>query len=123
MIKNIGSFNKEQNSINWLITITKNLSINLIKKRSKEKYVDIEEQDWKYEQLQNTQENSSGELTDIFNRVLSDEEKEIVKMCLICESKRRKIAKIKTIPIGTVTWKYNQAIEKIKKEYERKEVI
>ena len=45
---------------------------------------------------------------------LDDDEKEIVILHAVWDYKHREIAEMLEIPLGTVTWKYKRAIEKLK---------
>ncbi len=49
---------------------------------------------------------------------LSEEEREIVLMHAVWGYKHKEIAEEKGLPLGTVTWKYNEAIKKLRKEQE-----
>ena len=42
-------------------------------------------------------------------------------MYAIGEFKHREIADILHLPLGTVTWKYKNALSKLKEEYQRRE--
>jgi RNA polymerase sigma-70 factor (ECF subfamily) len=48
---------------------------------------------------------------------LKPDEREIVILHVVGDLKHREIAAIVGKPLGTVTWIYNQAISKLKKEY------
>lgn len=122
LIDGINNYDQNKNSINYLITITKNLSINLLNKRKKEKSVDFTNNEYKYSDMQITQEFSTP-LMDIAKKILDEDEKEIVTLILFSSYKRKEVAKKMNIPIGTVSWKYSVALNKIKEEAKRKEVI
>ena len=47
--------------------------------------------------------------------LLTDEEKEIVLLRIVDDMKHKDIAKIVDKPLGTVTWLYQQALDKMKK--------
>ena len=60
------------------------------------------------------------------NKVLAEDEFNIVMMYAIGEYKHKEIADFLHMPLGTVTWKYANALKKLKKaieenktEYER----
>ena len=53
---------------------------------------------------------------DIASRVLKEDEYEIVMLCQVAGYKRREVAEMLGIPIGTVTWKNNEALKKLKQE-------
>lgn len=54
-------------------------------------------------------------MLDDMTACLNDEEKEIVILHAVWQYKHKEIAEMKRLPLGTVTWKYNKAIEKLKK--------
>ena len=49
---------------------------------------------------------------------LNEDEREIVIMHVIGDMKYREIAEVIGTPIGTISWKYNEAIKKLKNKYE-----
>jgi len=49
---------------------------------------------------------------------LKEDEREIVIMHVLGDMKYREIAEVLGIPIGTISWKYNDAIKKLKSKYE-----
>lgn len=56
---------------------------------------------------------------DELTATLTEEEREIVIMHAVWGYKHKEIAKEKGLPLGTVTWKYNEAIKKLRKEIEK----
>lgn len=51
-------------------------------------------------------------------KCLDETEREIVLLHAVWGYKHREIAQMKGMPLGTVTWKYNAALEKLRKEWE-----
>ena len=123
---NIQSYTLGTNARNWLLTIAKNTALSELKKRSRE---------ISYDFAQETRADGVYYLGDIdsptieiANRVLAEDEFNIVMMYAIGEYKHREIANILHMPLGTVTWKYSvalkkmkQALEESKTEYERQQ--
>ena len=60
-----------------------------------------------------------GELTDLAKRLLSDDEFSILMLVTACGYKRKEIAKMIDMPIPTVTWKYQNALLKLRNALEK----
>jgi len=60
-----------------------------------------------------------GELTDLAKRLLSDYEFSILMLVTACGYKRKEIAKMIDMPIPTVTWKYQNALSKMRTALEK----
>lgn len=121
---NIKGYKVGTNPRNWLLTIAKNAALSKLKKRNREMSYDF-----------STDNHPDGVyyLGDIdsptialANKVLAEDEFNIVMMYAVGEYKHREIAEILHLPLGTVTWKYANALKKLKKaleenktEYER----
>ena len=100
-----------QGEASWLYTVTKNESINYLKKVRNDTNIDniyyIAEE---------------GGIDDIiskdsYNRIMSkldEREKEIVSLKIIAGLSFRQIAKLINMPIGTVQWKYYKSLNTIK---------
>lgn len=113
MLERIDQYQSKTNFYNWLLMIAKNLAIDTY--RSEKKLVHYDEVD--YDQTLSAQDDTPDQ-RDEFNRLLSvltDEEKEIVLLRIVDEMKHKDIAKIVEKPVGTVTWMYQQALDKMKK--------
>ena len=100
------------NEASWLYTLTKNESINLIRKqKNKVNLDDIADIPYDDKELENIIER------DAYNKIikkLSPQEKEIVNLHILCDMKFKDIAKLLNIPIGTVQWKYYTALHSLK---------
>ena len=121
---NIQSYRLGTSARNWLLTIAKNAALSELKKRNREVSYDF------------SQEPSAngvyflGDIEsptiEIANKVLAEDEFNILMLYAIGDYKHREIADILHLPLGTVTWKYPMALKKVKKaleesktEYER----
>lgn len=113
--KNINYYQDGTNFTAWLTTISKNLSLNYLKKYEREADTDFNIDSYKY----GVEEKTENGILDTAVRVLSEEEYQIVTMCHISGYKRREVAELLKIPIGTVTWKNNEALKKLKIAYEK----
>jgi RNA polymerase sigma-70 factor (ECF subfamily) len=113
MLERIEQYQSKTNFYNWLLMIAKNLAIDTY--RREKKLVHYDEVD--YDQTLSAQDDTPDQ-KDEFNRLLSvltDEEKEVVLLRIVDEMKHKDIAKIVEKPVGTVTWMYQQALDKMKK--------
>lgn len=72
---------------------------------------DFQEDSYKY----GTQETHLPYVFDVAAKVLSEEEYNILMLCHVAGYKRREVAQMLQMPIGTVTWKNNEALKKLKK--------
>lgn len=94
----------------YLFRTARNLAVDGIKKQPQ--YADIDD----YEHLQNAPSCDSAEKLDLDNafKMLSLLERQIVTMHVNGDLKFREIAAIVNKPLGTVLWKYQQAIRKLR---------
>jgi len=97
----------------WILTIAKNKSINMLKKRARDTVVDFNENANLYGEYTINEQVEKMNLLDIIAKVLNQEEREIV---LLKNSgmKMKEIAQRLNQPRGTISWRYSQSIEKLK---------
>ena len=121
---NIQSYRLGTSARNWLLTIAKNAALSELKKRNREVSYDF---------AQEPSSNGVYFLGDvesptiaIANKVLAEDEFNILMLYSVGDYKHREIADILHLPLGTVTWKYSMALKKVKAaledsqtEYER----
>lgn len=91
----------------WLFQIVKNLCIDELRKQKLRR-----EKNEQFNAVPNAEPDLS-EL-DFLISCLNDNEKEIVILHVLWGYKHREIAKLKNLPLGTVTWQYNAAIKKLR---------
>ena len=116
VLKNIQNYTLGTNASAWIIKIAKNEAINMKKVRMREQSVD------EYENLALfgvNEPDTYGELTDLAKRLLSDDEFAILMLVTACGYKRKEIGKMLDMPTPTVTWKYQNALLKIRKALEK----
>ena len=116
VLKNIQSYALGTNASAWIIKIAKNEAINMKKVRMREQSVD------EYENLALfgvNEPDTYGELTDLAKRLLADDEFSILMLVTACGYKRKEIGKMFDMPTPTVTWKYQNALLKIRKALEK----
>lgn len=114
-IRSLDSYSPGTNFLAWLTRIGKNLALNHIKRAKREVFTDFETDAHKY----GAQETELPCLFDIAAKVLAPDEYEILMLCHVAGYKRREVAQMKGLPIGTVTWKNNEALKKLKKELQK----
>lgn len=100
------------NEASWLYSITKNETINYMKKLKKEVSIeDIDYVQYDDKDLENIIDKDSYEK--IMDK-LDKAEKEIVSLKIIGNMKFRDIAQLLDMPMGTVQWKYYTALHSLK---------
>ena len=111
VLKNAGQFRAGTHAAAWITRIARNQSLNLKKKYSFEDSVD-ESQNLKIFGESNTDD--YGLLTDLARRELPEDEFTILLLVAVEGYKRRELAEMLDMPVSTVTWKYNNAVDKMK---------
>lgn len=117
----INSYTPGTNFRNWILTIAKNLALYELKKAKCETLSDDNAYlehvgGYTYDESLDT---STIELA---SQILSDEDFKVVMLFAVGEYKHREIAEMLNLPLGTVTWKYNNAIKKLKEAIKKSEV-
>ncbi len=106
---------------NWILTIAKNLALLELKRLKRDILVDNEsiiETVGGY----SFDKSLSTPTIELASKILKEDDFRIVLLYAVGEYKHREIAKIMNLPLGTVTWKYNNAIKKLKKALKSKGV-
>ena len=111
----IAQYRAGTNFTAWLRSIGKSLALNHLKRAGREIPTDFEEDAYKY----GTSESELPFIFDLAARILSEEEYEIIMLCHVAGYKRREVAEMLGMPIGTVTWKNNEALKKPKARLEK----
>ena len=93
----------------WIFQIAKNAALDELQKRKQRKEGEL---------LREEGVETPVVFLDELTARLSEEEREIVIMHAVWGYKHKEIAEEKGLPLGTVTWKYNEAIKKLRKEQE-----
>jgi len=96
----------------WIARIARNLALNEYRRKQKETLMDTNTLELIPEK------NNDTPLIDLAAKILSEEEYMIVMMCVVERYRRREVAKILNLSTSGVTWKLNQALNKLKKEVE-----
>lgn len=111
VLKNIQGYTLGTNASAWIIKIAKNEAINIKKVRMREQSVDAYENASLFGV---SEPNTYGELIDLAKRLLADDEFSILMLVTACGYKRKEIGQILDMPTPTVTWKYNNALSKLR---------
>lgn len=93
----------------WIFQIAKNAALDELRKRKQRREGEL---------LREEGVETPVVFLDELTARLSEEEREIVIMHAVWGYKHKEIAEEKGLPLGTVTWKYNEAIKKLRKEQE-----
>lgn len=111
--RNAQSYIPGTNVIAWIFQIAKNLTLDYIKSNKKVSLSPIDNHIIPVES--NTDRlNDKIFYNKLITETLSKEEIQIVSLHMVSGFKNREIAKLLNMPIGTVLWKYNQAMKKLK---------
>lgn len=110
MLKKIKLYRKK-NFHAWIGTLARNITYNYIKKKQAIIIDESETNNSKFKT--NSTENEEILLNDM-ERILKEEEITIVILHVINQYPHRKIAEMLGIPLGTVTWKYREAMKKLR---------
>lgn len=122
-VRNVKKFRGEK-GFNWLYTIAKNVCINMIKKKAKCVYTDFNDEEsvtvlgLKAESPPLYDESG---IISVSQKLLSEKEFRILILHAVNGLKFKEIGQIVGGLESTVRWQYNNAIKKVKSEYERRE--
>ena len=111
--ENINSYSEKISARNWILTIAKNTALTEMKKRQREVSIDFS-QEFNADELATFDKNFDTPLITLASKVLTKEEFHIVLLFAVGDYKHREIAEMLNLPLGTVTWKYNNAIKKLR---------
>jgi len=107
-----GDYKSQGKPLAWILTITRNLCLQLI--RDRQKQADIPEEDW--EKFIGENDNISTEdnivLTEVL-QTLAEDERQIVVLHTVSGLKHREIAEFLKMPLSTVLSKYNRSLKKL----------
>lgn len=110
VLKNAGQYRAGTNAAAWIARIARNESLNVKKKYGFEEFVDATEQ---LKVFGTSTTDDYGLLTDLARWILPEDEFTILLLVAVDGYKRRELAEMLDMPVSTVTWKYNNAVEKM----------
>lgn len=113
----IASYKSGANAYAWLYTIAKNAALNEINRKKRELPVDIDEAAPTFGTY--TMDEDGSPVTALMNRILNENERQIVTLHVMSGFKHREIAELLEKPLGTVIWTYNNALAKLRKVIEK----
>lgn len=103
----------------WICTIAKNTALNFYKKNQREICYDIVDYSDIFVSKDTLENREEIHLIRAALKELPAEDYQIVMLCEVAGYKRREVAKILDMPIGTVTWKRNNALKILKTYLEK----
>ena len=103
----------------WLASIAHNMAIDLLRRNSHEQLLDEDEESARQE-IPDTDAPPDITVTDRITiaqamQTLDDKERQIINLKFEADLTFRDIASVMKMPMGTVTWKYRSAIEKLRR--------
>ncbi len=111
VIRHADKYKKDTNPKAWIARIAKNEAINQKKKRDREVAVDERENPLIFGSFEMDDYNS---IIEIAKELLPNDEFSILMLITAEGYKRREIAKMLSMPIATVSWKYSKALKTLK---------
>ena len=121
-VKNMEKY-RGSKGFNWLYTIAKNICLNMLRKKAR--YVPTDFNDEESVNVLGLSADSApiydeSGIVSLSEKVLSEKEFRILVLHAVNELKFKEIAGIVGSIESTVRWQYNNAIKKVKAEYERR---
>lgn len=96
----------------WMFQIAKNLCLDFLKKQNNRKVENIDD----VVVEKHFEPENKLLVHDMLNKYLKETDRQIVLLHILFGYKNREIAQILGIPLGTVLWRYNNAIKTLKKK-------
>lgn len=115
MLEKIQSYKPRYGFKSWLVTIARNMAINEYNRRKRELSFDPSVDEYIFGTVESSSEKEL--IVKEMLEVLDETEREVVILHVIGDLKHREIADILKKPLGTITWIYNKAINKIKSDF------
>ncbi len=113
--RNVAGYRMGNNATAYLVTICRNVCLNMIKRRKRELFVDYNENESLYGEYKMEDHHDVDDNIKLILQCLDDSEREILLMKVYGGFKHREIAAMIGKPLGTVLWLYNRAVNKLKK--------
>lgn len=110
----LGQYRQGTDIAAWLNAIARSIALTKLRNAGREVASDFSAD----ERAFGTHETELPFIFDLAAKVLSEDEYEIVMLCNVAGYRRREVAEMTGMPIGTVTWKNNEALKKLKKHLE-----
>ena len=111
-LNNKENLKKEKNILGYLFVISRNISLDMIKKRNRETSISEYDLNSLHEEYNPSYQS---EIFEIMKKILSDVELQVVVLHVLNDMTHKEISEILKKPLGTITWTYNNAIKKLRK--------
>lgn len=108
MLKRIHTYKKQYKFMNWLLTIAKNTALDMYRERSKHTDIDGQENPDLFISKESSVEKRM--VSEYYLSMLSKEDQQIVLLRVVAGLKHRDIASLLDMPTGTVTYRYQKAL-------------
>ncbi len=115
----IAQYKAGTNALNWILTMAKNIALNEYNKNKRSIDYDYDAEQATPSNLYSFDESLDTPTIELASEILSDEDFKILLMYVVGGYKHREIAEMLDIPLGTVTWKYKAALDKLRVELEK----
>lgn len=110
-LESINEIDDENNAIGLLFVMSRNLTLDYLKKHKKVRLIDETKDTLKSHDEEHVDKNI---LLEKIKNILKPKEFEIFTLHVLSELTFEEISKMKKRPLGTITWAYNNAIKKLK---------
>lgn len=107
------------NGYAWILTIARNISINMYNRDVRIQTTDFNESEYLNPTFDDTKLDDMP-IFKIAKDILNQEELEILLLYVVSGFKHREIAEMLDKPLGTVLWSYNNSIKKLKRAINQK---
>ncbi len=104
---------KDGNVMSYILEIAKSLSLNYLKKNKR--FVKFDEELEIEDKKEVKKDLSESKINDIMKAVLKPHEYQIVILHVVEGMTHKEISELLNKPLGTITWAYNNAIEKVRR--------
>lgn len=121
IMSKIAQYQDNTNANAWITTIVRNLALDEMNKNKKYQLVDVDQNEYLFGS-EDPKVDVDTPLIDLAKKILSEEEFQIISLCVLADYTREEVGKILHKPTSTITWKYLEAMKKLKKEIKKKEV-
>lgn len=119
-LDSLNRIKEDENIFSYLMQISKNLSLNYVKRRNKEEDIDnyiVSSEDEDIDPF------VESDVYKLMKETLNDNEFQIVILHVVNDMTHKEISELLKKPIGTVLWAYNNAIKKLRsKEDDRNRI-
>ena len=117
MLAHLDQYEPGRNFNAWIVQIAKNLAFDHYRKHHQSIPVDPQEQGYLFDRVDAHE--SSGYDLETLIAPLDQDERQIVLLHIVSNTKFKDIATIVDKPLGTVLWMYNRALKKMQKQIGR----